>query len=141
MSTEGTIAAVIMLIVGALWLALPVLRRKYASNTEELELQKQREILATTYERMLASLRDVDEDHLTGKLSDADYQTERGYWTEQGVAVLQALEKVGGKKPGKVAKAARSKQPAVALESAADPDEMLDEAIEQTIANYIKSTR
>jgi hypothetical protein len=143
MSTEGTIAAVIMLIVGAIWLALPILRRKYATNSEELARQKEREILATTYERTLASLRDVDEDHLTGKLSEADYEAERAYWMEQAAAVLQALEKVGGQppgraaKPGKAAKAARVEQPA----EAADPDAMLDEAIEQTIANYIKSTR
>ena len=30
MSTEGIIAGVVMLIVGAVWLALPILRRKYS---------------------------------------------------------------------------------------------------------------
>ncbi|MEO8391840.1 MAG: hypothetical protein ABI700_02505 [Chloroflexota bacterium] len=136
MSIEGIIAAVGMLIVGIIWLALPILRRRSSVSGEELARQKEREALATTYERMLASLRDVDEDHLTGKLAQQDYESERTYWTTQGVAVLEALEKLGGKKPAKTQKPIPSEPPAIA----ADPDAMLDDAIEQTIATYIKST-
>lgn len=131
MSIEGTIAAVVMLIVGIGWLALPILRRRHSSSADELARVKERDILLTTYERTLASLRDVDEDHLTGKLAEADYETERAFWSEQGVAVLQALEKAGGKPP-------KARKPA-AVETT-DADAQLDEAIEQTIANYIKST-
>ncbi len=143
MSTEGIIAAAIMVIVGVIWLSLPILRRKFAPAPDQLARQKEREILATTYERTLASLRDVDEDHLTGKLSETDYEAERAYWMEQGAAVLQALEQAGGQLRGKAAKAAKA---AKAMQSepsaqAADPDAMLDDAIEQTIANYIKSTQ
>lgn len=136
MSTEGTIAAVVMLIAGVAWLALPILRRRFAASADELAKQKERDALATVYERTLASLRDVEEDHLTGKLALADYEAERAHWMEQGVAVLQALEKLGGKKPAKLRKALAADQPA-----GKDADAMLDEAIEQTIANYIKSTR
>ncbi len=132
MSTEGTIAALVMLIVGVAWLALPILRRKYSASAEELARVKERDILVTTYERMLASLRDVDEDHLTGKLAQADYESERAYWTDQAVVVLQALEKAGGKAPTKARKAAEP--------IPVDADAQLDDAIEKTIANYIKST-
>ncbi|MCC6804325.1 MAG: hypothetical protein IT319_15695, partial [Anaerolineae bacterium] len=102
-----------------------------------LAKQKERDALTTVYERTLASLRDVEEDHLTGKLALADYEAERAHWMEQGVAVLQALEERGGKKPAKLRKALAADQPAAGK----DADAMLDEAIEQTIANYIKSTR
>lgn len=151
MSLEGTIAAVIMLIIGAAWLVLPILRRRYAASTAELARQKERDALLTTYERTLASLRDVDEDHLTGKLAQEDYEAERAYWTEQGVAVLEALEKAGGKAPQpkaprspKAAKRQRNVAPQPAYEVSdsdanADPDAVLDDAIEQTIANYVKS--
>ncbi|MCC6804225.1 MAG: hypothetical protein IT319_15190 [Anaerolineae bacterium] len=137
MSTEGTIAAVVMLIAGIAWLALPILRRRFAASADELAKQKERDALTTVYERTLASLRDVEEDHLTGKLAQADYEAERAHWMEQGVAVLQALEERGGKKPAKLRKALAADQPAAGK----DADAMLDEAIEQTIANYIKSTR
>ncbi len=137
MSTEGILAAVVMVILGALWLALPILRRKYAVSGEELSRQKEREALLTTYERTLASLRDVDEDHLTGKLAEADYEAERTYWTDRGAMVLQALEKLGVRKAAKPPKPARTDQPP----AGDDPDAVLDDAIEQTIARYIKSTR
>ncbi len=143
MSTEGIVAAVVMLIVGAAWLALPILRRKYSVNGVELARQKERESLVNAYERTLASLRDVDEDHLTGKLADADYEVERAHWTDQGVAILQALEQAGGTAGRKQPKAAKD-QPAAAADPAApageSADAMLDDAIERTIAQYIKST-
>ncbi len=132
MSIEGTIAALVMLVAGVAWLALPVLRRKYSASADELARLKERETLLATYERTLTALRDVDEDHLTGKLAQADYEAERAYWTDQGVAVLQALEQAGGKPPVKAQK------PAAAEPS--DADAQLDDAIEKTIANYIKST-
>ena len=76
-----------MLIVGvALVGASDPAPQVYSTSGEELARQKQREILATTYERTLASLRDVDEDHLTGKLAERITKTERAYWTDQGVA-------------------------------------------------------
>lgn len=131
MSLEGVLAAVIMLIAGVVYLALPILRRRYFPSAEVLQQRKERDALLTTYERTLASLRDVDEDHLTGKLSDQDYEAERAYWTEQGAAVLEALEKAGGVKHTKRRKSAA---PPVS-----DADAALDEAIEQTIASYIKS--
>jgi hypothetical protein len=137
MSLEGTIAAVVMLIIGIGWLALPILRRKRAASADDLARAKAREILLTTYERTLNALRDVDEDHLTGKLAQTDYETERAYWTNQGVTVLQALEQAGGKLP-------KQRKPAAAAAAAAaeapDADAQLDEAIEKTIANYIRST-
>ena len=137
MSTEGTIAAIVMLVLGVAWLALPILRRRFSAGADELARQKERDALTTVYERTLASLRDVEEDHLTGKLAQADYEAERAHWMEQGVAVLQELEKLGGKKSAKLRKAFAAEQPA----SDQDADAMLDDAIEQTIANYIKSTR
>ena len=63
------------------------------------------------YERTLASLRDVDEDHLTGKLADADYEAERAYWTDQGVAILQALEQMGGNRKSSRAERQASSPP------------------------------
>ncbi len=138
MSLEGTIAAIIMLMVGVAWLALPILRRRYFPGVEQMAREKERDTLLTTYERTLASLRDVDEDHLTGKLADPDYEAERAYWTEQGAGVLQALEKLGVAKPTKHRKF--EPQPISAdAEADADADAMLDNAIEQTIASYIKS--
>jgi hypothetical protein len=138
-STEGGIAAAVMVILGLAWLALPILRRRYAISGEELARQKEHETLLTLYERTLSAIRDLDEDHLTGKLAQADYEAERAYWTERGVAVLQALEKTGGRKPAHRRKTAYHRQPLTAGET--DADAALDDAIERAISSYIKSTR
>jgi len=137
-STEGLIAAVVMVIIGLIWLAYPLVRRKSSTTTQELARQKERAALLTTYERTLSSIRDLDDDHLTGKLSQPDYEAERTQFAEQGVAVLQELEKHGVKKPSKAFKQAKSKEPLAT--NHVDPDEQLDDAIEQAIAAYIEST-
>ena len=138
MSTEGILAAVVMVVIGLVWLAFPLIRRKSSLNDQQIATQKERAALLTTYERTLGSIRDLDEDHLTGKLAQADYELERAQWAEQGVAILQELEKYGVKKPPKPAKA-ESRQKA-APTTQVDPDAQLDDAIEQAIAAYIEST-
>ncbi len=138
MSTEGVLAAVVMIVIGLIWLAFPLVRRKSSANAQEIATQKERAALLTTYERTLASIRDLDEDHLTGKLAQADYELERGQCAEQGVSILQELEKYGVKKPAKPAKAG-SRQKANST-TQVDPDAQLDDAIEQAIAAYIEST-
>jgi hypothetical protein len=144
MSTEGIIVGLVMLALAVLWLALPMLRRRQAITGDDLARQKERENLLTSYQRTLSVLRDMDEDRLTGKLTQVDYDAERGYWADQGVAILEALEKLGVQKPSAKPRkaaaqpAAQAAQPGVAQE---DPDAVLDDAIEQAIANYAKSTQ
>lgn len=138
MSTEGVIAAVVMVIIGIVWLAFPLLRRNSSRTVQEVAIQKGRAELLTSYERTLASIRDLDDDYMTGKLAQADYEVERGQSAEQGVALLQELEKYGVKKPSKASKA-ENRQKAVPA-TQVDPDAQLDDAIEQAIAAYIEST-
>jgi hypothetical protein len=137
-SVEGTIAAVVMVIVGVAWLPLPIMRRNSSLNARELTHQKQRAVLLTAYERTLASIRDLDEDHLTGKLIQSDYEVERTYWAEQGVSILQELEKHGMKKTKRHPNETEHSK-SVPVEQV-DPDAQLNDAVEQAIAAYIKST-
>ena len=144
MSTEGTIAAVDhadcgRALAGAPHSAPPIFRRA----REELARQKERDALLTTYERTLASLRDVDEDHLTGKLVRCGLRGRTHLLDRSGRrGACRRWKKLGGKQPGKRGESqpARSSQQS-RLISRLIADAMLDDAIEQTIANYIKSTR
>lgn len=137
MSTEGVIAALVMVVIGLAWLGYPLLRRTSSLNVQEVARQKERAALLTAYERTLTSIRDLDDDHLTGKLTEDDYEMEREHWTEQGVAILQELEKHGVKKPSKAFKASKTQKQ---VPTDVDPDAQLDDAIEQAIADYIEST-
>ena len=142
MSTEGIIVGLVILALSVLSLALPLFRRRrLVAGSEELARQKERESLLTSYQRTLTVLRDMDEDQLTGKLTQADYEAERGYWADQGVAILEALEKLGVQKPAAKPRKAAARHTAQQTAAQADPDAALDDAIEQAIANYAKSTR
>ena len=137
MSTEGVIAALGMVVIGLVWLAYPLVRRTTSLNIQEVTRQKERAELLTAYERTLASIRDLDDDYLTGKLTQTDYEMEREHWAEQGVAILQELEKYGIKKSSKAFKSNKVQKQ---IPTDVDPDAQLDDAIEQAIAAYIEST-
>lgn len=122
MSIEGLIGSVILVLVGLVTVSLPFLRRNWAGlSPRERAIQKARDELLTTYERVLATIRDLDEDYQTGKLTDTEYQQERGYWAERGVYLLQQLE------PD-----AASPEPV----RASPQETVLDDAIENAIKAY-----
>ena len=131
MSGGGLLISIVMLVLGVGWLLLPYLRRGAEPGTES-QKQRERLALAAAYERALLTVRDLDEDFQVGKLSQEAYQSERGQWVERGAALLEALEKAGGKpKKTRQTKPQPSPEPAPTT-SGADP-------VEQAIAAYVRA--
>jgi hypothetical protein len=147
MSIMGMIASLIIFALGAAWLAMPILKRERGVDVAVLNEQKRYDALLTTYERVVSTLRDLDEDYAVGKLSPAEYEAERALWTDRGIETLKALEASGGKRKQPALKRSsaisdvRGAQVAAADEPTADanPDAVLDDAIEQAIASYIRA--
>jgi hypothetical protein len=147
MSIMGIIASLILFTLGVIWLAMPILKRERGVEVAVLNEQKRYDALLTTYERVVSTLRDLDEDYAVGKLSPAEYEAERSHWTERGVETLKALEASGSKRKqptfkrepattgAKVVRMAAADEPI----PDADPDAVLDDAIEQAIASYIRA--
>jgi hypothetical protein len=133
MSILGIIVTAVIAVLGVAYLALPVIRRHQALQGLALKNYKDREMLLTAYERVLITIRDLDEDYQVGKLDAAQYQAERELWAGRGVEVLEALEKAGGAK----FKGDRRKAAAPAPAVSADADGELDAALEQAIARYV----
>jgi hypothetical protein len=131
MSVLGIIVSAAIGVFGVIYLALPLLRRNQALHGVALKNHKDREMLLTAYERVLMTIRDLDEDYQVGKLDAESYHEERELWAGRGVEVLEALEKAGGAK----FKADRRKTAAPVTN--ADPDSELDSALEQAIARYV----
>lgn len=135
MTTEALLITLAILALGLVWLALPFAQRQARLSGAELARYKEREVLLTDYERILATLRDIDEDYRLGKLPPDAYTVERERWAVQGAAVLAALEQLGGQSAQQHAKAKgkanQTQQPGA--------DAALDQAIEQAIANYAKA--
>jgi hypothetical protein len=131
MSIEGLGITLLILALSIAYMAQPFFRRAAAPKNEVLQQQKERDALLTTYERILTTIRDIDEDYQLGKLPQEAYAELREQWAERGAAVLEALDKLDGHKAKK-----KKKTEEVA---ATDADAALDEAIEQAIANYVKA--
>jgi hypothetical protein len=74
----------------ALALAWPFLAPRPLDEDSQLERQRQR--AQAYYERVLANIRDLDEDYSTGKIDQAEYQAEREVWAARGVVVLGLLD-------------------------------------------------
>lgn len=88
MSIAGLIATLIVSGVVLFAILWPLARPSTAVNA----LSRQRERALAYYERVLTNVRDLDEDHATGKISDEEYTTERQYWVDRGVRVLALLD-------------------------------------------------
>lgn len=123
----GTIIGTIALLgISVFAILQPFIAKSHNDVFNNLE-QKKRDELLTSYERVLSTIRDLDEDNSTGKLNHDTYQAERAYWTEQGITLLQQLEPQEEQAPVKQA----VKHSRV--------DESLNDAVEKAIADYRKT--
>ena len=125
MSAGGYVIALIMFLVAALWISGPLFRREPAQKNEDILQQKQVERLAAYYERVLTNIRDLDEDHATGKMQTTAYEAEREEWIQRGIQILKALDGLGAKT-----------FTAGSIADEAQVDEALDDEIEAAIAAY-----
>lgn len=117
--------------VGAAWLALPFVRGRGGAVSA---VAQARVTLVNDYARVVASLRDLEEDHTTGKLDDAAYEDEKVRLTEQGVQYLARLDKEGLLPAS--ASVGDSNGRATSPGKGTAADQALDEALEAAIARY-----
>lgn len=93
MTLEGLIGLVVMLIGGLVYIGFPFMTKRNAlSDTRKRELDMSRDELITTYERVLSTLRDLEDDYKSHKIPPEDYEYEREYWSQYGIRVLKMLE-------------------------------------------------
>ena len=124
MSIEGLVVGLALLLVVGAWIGIPLLRRE----TDEVEvdpIQRQRERLELYYERTLRNIRDLDEDHSTGKINTEAYEPERENWVQRGIQALKALDELNENAPL-----------APETADAADIDNAIDSMIEEAVAQY-----
>ena len=132
MSGFGILITAVLLVLALAWLALPWLRQSRAGGLDPVQA-RERDALLTSYERILNTIRDLDEDFQVGKLSQTAYTAERARWAEQGAATLEALEKIGGRPAKAPGKKGGKDAPAAAQEAPTD------DPVEQAIAAYARA--
>lgn len=89
MSVEGLLFAFILVAMVGLWVFYPLFMARRSIDAQN---SQQRERLLTLYAQTLRNIRDLDEDHATGKINADEYQHEREDATQRGIALLKALD-------------------------------------------------
>jgi hypothetical protein len=93
MSITGLLIGLVILAAALAWIAVPLLRQG-KTRQEDAQAAKQRERLLIVYERVLTNIRDLEEDHQTGKMNADDFEAERETWVQRGIQVLKALDRL-----------------------------------------------
>lgn len=130
MSIEGILLSAFLFLTSMMILARPFVVQN--ASHDALSLQQDRQSLLNAYERLLARLRDLDEDYKLGKMPQADYEVERLQLADRGATLLAQIEKsLGGLKYDEISTSVNDVK----------ADVELDTAIEAAIANYIAKTQ
>jgi len=96
MSVIGLIGSLLILLILLIWVMRPLWRISIPATDQSLS-ERERIRAHAYYERVLTNIRDLDEDKLTGKISEEEYQKERTYWLDRGIRVLKVIEKIDAK--------------------------------------------
>jgi hypothetical protein len=94
--TIALVLAALVAVAAVLLVAVPFLREPVPREDklrEPREATKGALALAEERDRALAALKELEFDHRTGKLSDADYRELVGVYRRRAAAALQPLEK------------------------------------------------
>jgi hypothetical protein len=121
MSPEGLAISLALLMMTLLWVGRPLLRRQRDQFSDDELIEKKSARLLAYYEQVLRNIRDLDEDHATGKIQTAAYEVEREDWVQRGIQILKALDSIHGV--------------SMAADEAA-VEEAIDDEIEAAIAAY-----
>jgi hypothetical protein len=136
---EGTlILTIAMLSASILFMVAPfVMARRSKKRMALARAQEKRDSLIANYERIVATLRDLEEDYNTGKLDQATYERDREHWAGLGTQLLAELDVNSSVvKHSQPSASVKKKQ---AERSDADADAILDDAIESAIQNYVQA--
>jgi hypothetical protein len=93
--TAALVLAAVVAVAAVLLVAVPFLREptpQEDSLREPREASKRALALAEERDRALSALKELEFDHRTGKLSDADYRELVGAYRRRAAAALQGLE-------------------------------------------------
>jgi len=119
MSIAGLLAGTVILLLLIMYVIAPFSQRRERDDKAAF-IQHQRDRVLVYYERSLTNVRDLDEDHATGKIETEEYQHERELWIQRGIDLLKLLDQL-------------DEQDSLLAEPTSD-EAAIDNAIEQAIS-------
>lgn len=94
MSVAGLLGGVVLVALLMVVIGFPFVQARRHAPTHRDFVSRQRERALAYYERVLMNIRDLDDDHATGKIHPDEYHQERTLWVERGVQLLKLLEEL-----------------------------------------------
>ncbi len=134
MSILGLIISLVFFLIAIAVVAHPFLRPPQASARADAQLQRQGDRVQIYYERVLTNMRDLDEDYATGKLDEADYNTERELWAQRGIRLLRARDSLDARQS--LIRDQDAKADTIDAATDAAIDAAIEEAVEAAVAAY-----
>jgi hypothetical protein len=94
MTTAAVVLAAILAVAAVIWVARPLLARDGSDAEPENGGARERLRLLERRDRALAALKELEFDHRTGKISDADYAEVVPQLRQEAAQALAALDAV-----------------------------------------------
>jgi hypothetical protein len=89
MEPQSLTLGVIIIALAVLFVFWPFVSRR---SRDEDEVSTQVESLIIQRDAIYTTIRDLDFDYETGKVTEEDYHAQRETWVQRGIAVLKALD-------------------------------------------------
>jgi hypothetical protein len=94
MTTAAVVLAALLAVAAVIWVARPLLTRDGSEGVSEDVAARERLRLLEARDRALAALKELEFDHRTGKISDADYAALVPQLRQEAAGALAALDAV-----------------------------------------------
>jgi hypothetical protein len=92
MTTAAVVLAALLAVAAVIWVARPLVAGDGSNVAAEDEATRERLRLLEARDRALAALKELEFDHRTGKISDADYRELVPHLRQEAAETLAALD-------------------------------------------------
>ena len=91
--TGGYLLVIVLAVVAVAYIVAPLLRKDALEAERSADNRSEERDLLSKHGMLLASLKDLEEDHATAKIDDEDYEELRSRLTGEAVEILKQLDK------------------------------------------------
>jgi len=93
------------------WIVVPILRPASTHSDEHAASLGRARELQSRHQQLLASLRDLEDDHTTDKIDEADYDEMRNRLSAEAIEVMRAMDELKDERDAAVEAARKAAAP------------------------------
>ena len=92
--TAAIVALGLLGLASLAWIVVPILRPASTHSDEHAASLGRARELQSRHQQLLASLRDLEDDHTTDKIDEADYDEMRNRLSAEAIEVMRAMDEL-----------------------------------------------